>query len=303
MRVKKLAASIVAVTAVLALSAVAGAISAQARPGRDPVCSGPKIPKATGGYWTCTLDDEFNDRYVDPAKWVAINTASSGTTGGGACFVSSPNNIAERNGALVLTVRKEAAPFSCRKPGGATTTQYTSGQVATYGKFAQTRGRFSIRAAFPASTLPGLQSALWLWPSNPTQFGAWPTSGEMDIAEEYSYHADRVVPYLHYAYDPATVDTATNTNVVTNNYCMIDDVSAYHEYTIEWTTTKIKILYDGQTCVEDNYLAAAPLTGGAPFNQSFFLALTQSLGVAGNAMTPDTELPASTRIDWVRVWK
>ncbi|MDT4900915.1 MAG: hypothetical protein QOJ78_1845, partial [Pseudonocardiales bacterium] len=267
-------------------------------------CGGPRLAKAGGGYWTCTFDDEFNDGTVDPARWIPINTAASGTTGGGACFVSSPNNIAERSGALVLTVRKEAAPFSCRKPNGtATTTQYTSGQVATYGTFAQTYGRFSIRASFPASARPGLQSALWLWPSNPTQFGAWPLSGEMDIAEQYSLHSDRVVPYVHYIYDPATVNTTTNTNTVTNNYCMIANVNAFHEYTIEWTPSRITVLYDGKVCVTDNYAVSAPLTGGAPFNQPFFLALTQSLGIAENGLTPTTELPASTRVDWVRIWQ
>ena len=42
----------------------------------------------------------------------------SGYTLGTDCYVNSPNNISVSGGALSLTVRKEAAPFNCLKPGG-----------------------------------------------------------------------------------------------------------------------------------------------------------------------------------------
>jgi hypothetical protein len=42
----------------------------------------------------------------------------------------------------------------------------------------------------------------------------------------------------------------------------------------------------------------------APFNQPFFVALTQALGVGSNAYNPAlTPLPATTTIDYMRVWK
>jgi beta-glucanase (GH16 family) len=135
-----------------------------------------------------------------------------------------------------------------------------------------------------------------MWPQDNIATGL---TGEIDIAEEYSIGADRAVPYLHYAYDPATVDPSTGTNVVTNNYCMIDDVHAFHEYTLEWTPTSMKILFDGQTCLVDNYSTL----GASPFDQQYFIALTAALGVGNNAYDPaTTPLPATTRIDWVRAW-
>jgi beta-glucanase (GH16 family) len=267
-------------------------------------CAGPNVPKPTGGYWVCTFDDEFNGTNLDRSKWIAVTTAKSSTGGGGACFVDSPNNISEGGGDLTLTVRAEAAPITCSQPNGSFATPYTAGQVATLSKFSQTYGRFAVRASFPSAAVAGLQSALWLWPNNPTYYGGpWPGSGEIDIAEMYSMVPDRVIPYVHYNYSPLTTNTLTNVNVVTNNYCLLSDPHAFHQYAVEWTTTTMTISYDGQTCLVDKFNASAPLLGSAPFDQPFFVALTQSLGVKANAIDPNTPLPSSTLVDWVRVWK
>ena len=41
----------------------------------------------------------------------------------------------------------------------------------------------------------------------------------------------------------------------------------------------------------------------APFDQPFIMSLTQALGIDSNAFDPNTTpLPATTQIDWVRVW-
>ena len=41
-----------------------------------------------------------------------------------------------------------------------------------------------------------------------------------------------------------------------------------------------------------------------PFDQPFFVALTQALGVDTNVFNPaTTPLPATTQVDYVRVWK
>jgi beta-glucanase (GH16 family) len=260
-------------------------------------CAGPSIPKATGGNWTCTFDDEFNATRLDLKKWLPITTAGNGIASRPACFVNSTNNISESGGVLDLTARMEAAPFTCHSPKGDFTSQYTTGQVATYGKFSQTYGRFAVSAKFPATTIAGLQSALWLWPQNNAFTGL---TGEIDIAEEYSSLADRAVPFVHYPYDPLSVSLDTNTNVVTNNYCLISDVNAFHAYAVEWTSTTIKVIYDGQTCLTDNL----SVQGASPFNQPYFVALTQALGMGKNAFDPaTTPLPATTQVDWVRVWK
>jgi beta-glucanase (GH16 family) len=261
-----------------------------------PNC-GPSVRKNLFSSWKCTFADDFDGTALDPTKWTAVTSAGSGLTSGPGCYVDSPGNIAVYGGALHLTARQEAQPFTCSTPKGSFSTTYSSGQVATYGHFFQTYGRVSVRAAFPAATVAGLQSTLWLWPENPAAYG---TVGEIDFAEWYSSTADRVIPYVHYLYDPGSTNLLTGSNVVTNNDCVIGDASAFHEYVSEWTSSTVTVKIDGRTCLTDHYHAVGP----NPFAQPYFVALTQALGIGNNAFAPgSTPLPATTSIDWVRVWK
>lgn len=289
----------VAVLAVLGTvggSAPAGAGSGAVwNPTSVPNC-GPTIRKNAVASWRCTFADDFNGTSLDRAKWVPVTTAGSGLAPGPGCYVDSPGNIAVYGGALHLTARQQA-PFTCHGPLGDFATPYSAGQVATYGHFSQTYGRFAARAAFPATTVAGLQATLWLWPQYPTVSG---TTGEIDFAEWYSSFADRVIPYVHYNFAPWDVNALTGTNVVTNNYCVIGDTSAFHEYVLEWTASSIVIKIDGQACLTDNYQP----WGANPFAQPYFVTLTQALGIGGNAFVGGTTpLPATTTVDWVRVWK
>jgi hypothetical protein len=89
---------------------------------------------------------------------------------------------------------------------------------------------------------------------------------------------------------------------VTAYNCQIS-VGQYNDYAVVWSPGKFTITVNGQNCLTDNYVpdnVASP----APFNQPFFIALTQALGVGSNAYNPyTTPLPATTSIDYVRVWK
>jgi beta-glucanase (GH16 family) len=257
-----------------------------------PNC-GTAVPKATGGYWTCTFADEFSGSALSSARWVALTTAASGYTNNYECYTNSRNNVSVGNGVLSLTVRKEASPFTCKSPWGSWTTQYTGGFATTWSKFSQAHGRYEIRAKFPPATVAGLQSALWLWPNDANRYGAWPASGEIDIAEFYSQYPDRAIPYIHYT------DGGTDPNV-TNNWCMLDP-SQFHTYLLEWTTTTMTIKYDGQTCVEDTWDPIG-FSAPAPFDQPFYLNLTQALGMTTNSLTESTPFPGTTQVDYVHVW-
>jgi beta-glucanase (GH16 family) len=286
--------------AVTATALLAGAVPAHAWtkpvPKPAPYC-GATIVKTNGTAWTCTFDDDFNGSVLDSTKWTAITTAMNGQTAAGGCFVNSPNNISVANGVLSLTTRKEATPFTCKTPTSSFQTQYSSSQIATYGKFFQTYGRFEVRAKFPATTIAGLQSSLWMWPENNILTGL---TGEIDIAEWYSAQADHAIPYLHYLYDTTTANLLTDVNLVSNNNCVIADTTQFHSYTVTWVSNYFQIQYDGVTCLTDY---AVPL-GTSPFNQPFFLALGQGLGIGKNAyVNGTTPLPATTQVDYVRAWK
>jgi len=283
-----------AVTAAAVLVAGLAHVTSGTATAAPPGCGSSPV-KATGGRWVCTFADDFSGTSLNPARWVALTTAASGYTNGWECYTDSPNNISVSGGVLSLTARKEAQPFMCYAPWGAWNTQYTSGFATTWSKFAQAYGRFEIRAKFPAAKLAGLQSALWLWPVNDQKYGSFPASGEIDIAEFYTQYPDRVIPYVHYN------DGGADPNV-TNNYCMMSDPEQFHTYLLEWTPQSLLIKFDGQTCVNDVWNPVG-LTRPAPFDQPFYLNLTQALGISTNAMTAETPFPATTQIDYVRVWK
>lgn len=304
----------------LAAARAAAANAAAARAAQTPVAApaqpcGSATPPGTTGTWTCTLDDEFNGTSLNTTYWSPMTTAQLGFRNPPGCFVDSPDNISVSGGTLNLTARPAAAPFTCHDALHGDYQAYdTSGSVTSKGKFAQAFGVFSIRAKFPAATVAGLQSSLWLWPAADT-YGAWPASGELDIAEEYSLFPDRAIPTLHYYPTTAPKLTSTTlpegTNTYTNYFCTIDNVNAFHTYTMTWQPGTITMSYDGRTCLIDHYSATDatgnPLPAGAPFDQPFFINLTQAFGVNDgvhdNSYTPSTPLPATTEVDYVRVWQ
>jgi beta-glucanase (GH16 family) len=274
-------------------------------------CGGVALRKPDGSAWKCTFDDEFNGTALDTSKWNVQTTAASGFTAGPACFVDDPDNISVAKGTLNLTVRKEAAPFTCKSSLGDFATQYTSGTVNGFGKYAQTYGRFEVRAKLPSSTIKGLQETLWLWPVNPLKYGPWPGSGEIDFGEFYSSNPGWNIPFIHYSLLQSTVNWLVNTNVYTalpapyaqpTMNCRMDQ-SGFNTYTVTWQPGRIVLQVNGNNCVVDNYTANS-LTGGAPFDQPFFMALTQGLGIGTNAFNPaTTPLPATTSVDYVRMWQ
>ncbi len=252
-------------------------------------CGTAVVLKADGTPWTCTFGDDFTGSGLDTSKWFIQTTANSGYNAGNACYTDSTNNVTQAGGVLKLIARKTIRPFVCSSPSGSFTTSYTGATVSTYTKFTQTYGRFEVRAKFPTSRLPGLQSAIWMYPQDPGS-QPWPYSGEIDIAEWYSQYWNRVIPYLHYGtsyLDP----NATNVN------CMISNVGAWHTYTLEWSPTAMTFLYDGNVCMQNTAVA-----GQYPFNKAYMIVLSQLLGIGDNAPTSRTALPATTQIDYVHVW-
>ncbi|MFN2559953.1 MAG: family 16 glycosylhydrolase [Jatrophihabitans sp.] len=274
----------------------------------DPTqpCGGDEPTKPDGTAWTCTFSDEFSGTTLNTAKWSPqLTSQTSFTSGSGlatTCYVNSPNNIAVAGGALALTVRQEAGPFLCGPAGSQFASYFTAGGVSSQNKFSQAYGRFTIRAAFPSSVLQGLQSSLWLWPNNAFKYGPWPQSGEIDIAEYYTSRPNFVVPTVHY-YPTAEQDTSKGINTTTDAFCHFDDAGRFHDYTLTWTTNLLAIYYDKTLCMFDHWKPYG-LTAPAPFDSPFFVTLTSAIGNGADSWLPGvTQLPATTKIDYVRVWK
>ena len=167
----------------------------------DPAaCSGATPPVgAPGGSWHCTFDDEFNGTSLDTSKWAAMTTYGSNYRTGPlfhqVCYVNSPSTISESGGYLDLSVVQTAQPVTC--PGvynSDGTTDVVGGEVISYNLFSQQYGFFEASAEMPASSVPGLQDTLWLYPENETLYGPWPDSGEIDFGEWYSNYANNRHP-------------------------------------------------------------------------------------------------------------
>jgi beta-glucanase (GH16 family) len=253
---------------------------------------GVKLAKDTGGTWSCSFVDNFDGRTLDTNKWVRQDTTKTGFFTGDECFQPDGDNIAVRNGSLQLTAQK-VAPFSCKSPYGAYTTDVTSGMVTTYGKFAQTYGKFEVRAKFPTNRVDGVTSAFWMSPID-HEYGAWPASGEIDVVEWYSGAAKNVIPSLHY--------TGSGWDD-TNWACEMPDVSQFHTYGLEWTSSRMKFYYDGALCF-DRAWAPTDVAAPAPFDKRFGLVLQQGVSRVGtpNGRTADTVFPATMSIDYVKSW-
>ena len=264
-------------------SATAPAASVATPSATSSPCGG--APLGVGGRWKCSFDDEFNGTSLDTAHWQPQLTASSGyVTGGPDCYVDNPDTISVSGGHLNLSALR-VAPFPCT---ARYESSYQVGMVSSTELFSQTYGVFEVRAKIPATTVPGLQETLWLYPQTLT-YGPWPASGEIDFAEFFSNNAGYDVPSVHYA------NSASDANA-TGLGCTIDQ-HAFNTYAVDWTPTLLTFLANGQVCLIDR-----PIGGPAPFDQPFFISLTQALGVGANAPVSGTPLPATTEIDWVRVW-
>jgi beta-glucanase (GH16 family) len=251
---------------------------------------GPKA-ESPGGQWKCTFADEFSGPELNRSKWSVMTTAQSGFSHASECYVDDPSTVSVARGSLRLAATQLATPAWC---GSLFQTPYQSGMVHTKFSFAQTYGRFEARIRFPGGL--GIHSAWWMWPRDMT-YGHM--SGEIDIAEHYGAFPSIVSPYVH-AKDLLGGDRGQG------EYCDVDDPEGkFHTYAVEWLPLGgMRFLYDGKICMAfDRWDPGIPLSYPQPFDQPFFLVLTQALMDFGtNALTPTTALPAAMYVDYVRAW-
>lgn len=283
-----------AVAAIAPVQAATGGSSASAAEVTSDAC-GQIVAKPDGSAWACSFFDEFNGRSLDAAKWGVQETAVTGFRSGLTCYSASDKNIRVRGGALELVALKLPGRSTCSSPSGDFTTPYTGAMIGTRGRFSQTYGKFEVRAAFPTARTSGVHGAFWMNPLWQT-YGAWPHSGEIDIAEWWSSDPTLALPSLHYAGRDPLLDSGWD--------CRVTDPSEYHTYTLDWQPTGLSFFIDGTLCFTRAPEPDAPLAAPAPFDHPFSMIL--SVGVGGptgfNAVDGSTPLPATYRVDYVKAW-
>lgn len=281
--------------AVLVLVASLGAIPAAEAvvesAGTSGDACGPTRLKADGTAWSCTLADEFGGTALDTSVWVPADTYDSGYRIGKTCF-DPDHNIAVADGHLHLTVDRRAPSGEC---GGVASlgANHVGAAISTWGKFAQTYGRWETRMRFPTQDVRGLWGGFWANPRDRV-YGIWPASGEIDIAEWMSGMPDQVVPSLHYT---------GRTKEDTGWECGVDDVTQFHTYAVEWTPEVMRFYYDDALCFTRAwYPTSLRIKPPAPFDQPFVPALLATTGQGWNSVPLGGSSSGTFVVDYVRIW-
>ncbi len=249
-------------------------------------------PAGGAGDWQLVWSDSFEGTSLDATKWVSEWSTYGDGNNELQCY--RPESVVVTHGSMYLV----AYPWEARCPWGASR-DFSSGMVRTRGLFDWTYGRFEIDAVVPSGE--GLWPGAWLSPIDQA-YGPWPHSGELDILEIRGREPDRVVGSAHWA-------GADGRHRLDNADFRLTEGSfadGPHTFAIEWTPYSIVWSVDGQPY---NWLIFKDLvtsagSGGAPFDQPFYLKL--NLTVGGDWVGPpnaSTPWPADFRIDEVRVYQ
>jgi hypothetical protein len=257
--------------------------------------------------WQLVFEDDFDGDSLDESKWnIEEGDGCPDLCGWGnnEQQIYSEDNITVADGILTIQGREEADGT------------FTSARINTKGKFDFRYGKVEVKARLPAGQ--GTWPAIWMLHSDPTIYGPWPLSGEIDIMEAFNLGVDdnnSIRSSTHYglptqppegttaAYDPAGFSP---------------DMTSY-VYTMEWERDKIRFYVDGEhwqsqkgsewyvyypaaeaglfeTDLYDEYSPYQVGTLDSPFDQ---------LLVGGNPVgDPDPSIfPQNLEVDYVRVYE
>lgn len=264
--------------------------AASAPDSSGPEGCGPTLAKPGGGTWACTFYDNFDGDTLDRTKWVPQTDFVNGSDTRYSCYIDDPAVVSVADGTLRLSVHDTGVPVAC--PTGKSST-IAAGQVSTFYKFSQQYGRFEARMKVPAAGAPGLQEAFWLWPDvRYSSTATWPVSGEIDIVETYSQHPNLAIPFFHYVADFFGPQPGVNTAW----HCAANR-GEWNTYALEWSANRLEVFVNGQSCLVNT-------SGDPAFKKRYIVALTAALGTGQNAWDGTTPLlPATTEVDYVRVWQ
>lgn len=202
------------------------------------------------------------------------------------------------NGQLSLTAIRESLSGQSDYGGQA----YSSVRLTTIGKFSFTYGFVEVRAKLPCSK--GTWPAIWMLAeatdntgSNPA--ATWPALGEIDIMEQRGI----TVPD-----DKRTVLGTLHTtarhggNGISASTALADSCTAFHNYQLTWTASRIQIGVDGVVYNTFDKPNNADSTVW-PFNRPQYLLLNVAMGGALGGSVPGSFASDSMQIDYVRVYQ
>lgn len=234
--------------------------------------------------------DEFDGPALQLDDW-GFDTGDGGWGNGELqVYTSAAGNAFIQDGMLVIRALHSASG-------------YTSARLVTRDKQRFRYGRIEARIKGPSSaqgvTDPGAWPAFWLLPQD-SKYGAWPSSGEIDIWELGGLEPSVVSGAVHWNSASTGTQSASYSRTRSLPAPAADD---FHVYSITWSDTFIRWQVDGQELLAFDH--SAPLAGREPFKQDFYLVLNLAVGGAfGRAGAPSpANYPQSLYVDWVRYYR
>ena len=197
--------------------------------------------------WNLIWNDEFNGNSLDTTKWsyqIGNGLTASGNTGWGnnelQYYTDSKDNVYVSDGKLNITTLNKTVYDPAEG-----TFNYTSGRIRTVSddktSFSFKYGRVDFCAKLPAGA--GTWPALWMLPSDPSIYGVWAASGEIDVMEARGRLTNTVCGTIHYG------GTWPNNTYTTEDFYFSDGKtfdSDYHVYSLVWEQDKLKWYVDGK---------------------------------------------------------
>ena len=240
-------------------------------PATSPPIESPVQPTGPAGNWRLIFQDEFSGADLDVGRWNTSHLWGSAIINNELQNYSAENVIVS-NGTLQLKAER-------RSSGGQ---PYTSGMIASWGKFAMTYGVVEARIRVPAGQ--GFWPAFWMMPAK----GDSPF--ELDIMENLGHDPRTVYMVAHWKEN----DTPKKTQ---NSFTGPDFSADWHTVTLEWNSSKVTWYVDGVVRHEHTN------TSGIPNEPMYLIA---NLAVGGSwPGSPDasTPFPSTYAIDYIRAWQ
>jgi beta-glucanase (GH16 family) len=234
-----------------------------------PAAATTPLPVGVIGSWKLKFADEFNANKLDGSKW------STGWFGSGVtqavdtadelnCY--DPRQVGVAGGELDITAI--AKPERC----GGVLQPYATGLINSDGKFNFTYGAYEARV-----WLPGSNGKIADWPAIWADGQNWPDDGEIDVLEGLG--GDPCYAF-HYAGGDASGCAS-----------IAGTTSGWHTYAADWEPGSLTFYYDGKRVSQTTTgVTKAPM----------YLILNLSVS---NTMAPPAVVPATMRVDYVRVWQ
>ena len=240
--------------------------------------------------WRITWADEFAGLMGTPpdrGRWVHNDHSGPGEW---ERYTARPENASlDGLGHLALTARRESLPGMPFCAVGSC--DITSGKITTQGRFAQAYGRFEARVLVPAGR--ALWPAFWMLGDRD-----WPDGGEIDVMEVLGQYVHTTYASIH---GPGFALPGIGWGGQQPDGSPI--TGAFHTYGVDWAPGSITWRLDGRPYLT---VRRSDLAAGQAwvFDHPMFLLLDMAVG--GDWPGPPdatTPLPATTLVDWVRVWE